>query len=148
VLWLWIIAAIVLILVLASLGRKAKQRAALAELREQFPRIARLRLVAACPGLDGTLRDTELRLLFDWILIELYGRTRSSDIAGLMRWSIDHGESETTRLTAEVTREAVELLPRPVLAIIDECGGRTVAAVLLDQALTEAGQRVAPRLDR
>ena len=65
-----------------------------------------------------------------------------------MQWSIDHGQSETTALTADVSREAVERLPQPVLAVIDNCQGREVAAVLIDQSLMEAGERIRPELDR
>lgn len=145
---LLIIAALILLLVLASIGRKAKQREAVATLRAEFARIARLRLVAACPGIDGTIRDAELRLLFDWILLQLYRRTGARRFGELMRWSVEHGEAETTRLTADVVRQAVERLPRRVLAAIDDCEGRALAAVLLDQALTEAGQRVGRQLNR
>lgn len=147
-LWLLILAALILLLALASLGRKAKQREAVAALRADFARVARLRLVAACSGLDGTLRDGDLGLLFDWMLLQLYRRTGAGGFGELMRWSIEHGEAETTRITADVVRQAVDRLPRPVLAVIDECDGRAFAAVLIDQALTEAGQRVAPELNR
>ena len=60
--WLLLILAVAALLGLASLGRKAKQKEAVAKLRREFPRIARLRLVAACPGLDGVLGDAELRV--------------------------------------------------------------------------------------
>ena len=63
--WLLLILAVVALFWLASLGRKAKQKEALAAVRREFPKIARLRLVAACPGLDGVLGDAELRMLFD-----------------------------------------------------------------------------------
>lgn len=145
---LLIIAALILLLVLASAGRRAKQREAVAGLRADFARISRLRLVAACPGLDGTIRDAELRLLFDWMLLQLYRRTGARRFEELMRWSVKHGEVETTRLTAVVVRQAVDRLPRAVLAVIDECDGRAFAAVLLDQALTEAGRRIAPGLNK
>jgi len=144
--WLLLILAVGGLFWLASTGRKAKQKEALAGLRHEFPRIARLRLVAACPGLDGALGDAELRMLFDWILLRMYGRTSTSGLGELMQWSIEHGEAETTVLTADVSREAVERLPQPVLAVIDDCQGREVAAVLIDQSLTEAGQRISPEL--
>ena len=146
--WLLLILAVVALFWLASLGRKAKQKEALAGVRREFPKIARLRLVAACPGLDGVLGDAELRMLFDWILLRLHGLTRTSNLGELMQWSIDHGQSETTALTADVSREAVERLPQPVLAVIDNCQGREVAAVLIDQSLMEAGERIRPELDR
>ena len=146
--WLLLILAVVALFWLASLGRKAKQKEALAGVRREFPKIARLRLVAACPGLDGVLGDAELRMLFDWILLRLHGLTRTSNLGELMQWSIDHGQSETTALTADVSREAVERLPQPVLAVIDNCQGREVAAVLIDQSLMEAGERIRPKLDR
>ena len=144
--WLLLILAAAALFWLASLGRKAKQREALAGLRREFPRIARLRLVAACPGLDGVLGDAELRMLFDWILLSMYGRTGTSQLGELMQWSIEHGAAETTALTADVSLEAVERLPQPVLAAIDDCQGREVAAVLIDQSLTEAGERIRPKL--
>jgi hypothetical protein len=146
--WLLLILAVAALFGLASLGRKAKQKEAVAKLRREFPRIARLRLVAACPGLDGVLGDAELRMLFDWILLRVYGRTGTSQLGELMQWSIEHGAAETTALTADVSREAVERLPRPVLAVIDDCQGREVAAVLIDQSLTEAGERIGPGLNR
>lgn len=146
--WLLLLLAVAALFWLASVGRKAKQDEALAKVRREFPRIARLRLIAACPGLDGVLGDAELRMLFDWILLALYGRTSTSDLAELMQWSVKHGEAETTALTADVSREAVERLPQPVLAIIDDCQGREVAAVLIDQSLTEAGERIKPELAR
>ena len=146
--WLLLILAVAALFWLASIGRKAKQREAVAGLRREFPRIARLRLVAACPGLDGVLGEAELRMLFDWILLQSYGRTQTSDFGELMRWSVEHGSVETTALTADISREAVERLPQPVVAIIDDCQGREVAAVLIDQALTEAGERISPELNR
>ena len=146
--WLLLILAVVALFWLASVGRKAKQREAVAKLRREFPRIARLRLVAACPGLDGVLADAELRMLFDWMLLRLYGRTATSNLGELMQWSVKHGEAETTALTADISREAVERLPQPVLAAIDDCQGRAVAAVLIDQSLTEAGERIRPKVVR
>ena len=146
--WLLLILAVAVLFWLASLGRKTKQREAVTKLRHEFPHIARLRLVAACPGLDGGLGEAELRMLFDWILLKLYGRTGTSNIGELMQWSMKHGEAETTALTADVSREAVERLPQPVLAVIDDCQGREVAAVLIDQSLTEAGERIRPKVDR
>jgi hypothetical protein len=104
--------------------------------------------MAACPGLDGVLAEAELRVLFDWILLQLYRRTGASSLGELMRWSMDHGNVETLQLTADVSRDAVDRLPAPVLAVIDGCEGRAVAAVLIDQSLTEAGQRISPELSR
>ena len=144
----WIAAALVLLFLLASMSRTRKQRAAVAAFRQHFPHIARMRLVAACPGLDGVLDEATLRMVFNWILIELYRRTGSSGLGELMQWSIEKGEVDTRRLAAEVTREAVDRLPQPVLVIIDECGGRRVAGVILDEALTEAGGRIGPELNR
>jgi hypothetical protein len=146
--WLWLILAILALFLLASYGRKQKQRATVAAIRRQFTPVARMRLVAACPALDGVLRDTELRLLFDWILTEMYRRTGTSGFAELMQWSIKRGEAEAERLTAEITREAVERLPQPVLAVIDDCHGRMFAAVVLDESLTAAGQRIGPEFKR
>jgi hypothetical protein len=82
-LWLWISGGVLVVLI-ASLARKRKQRATIAEFRTHFPHIARLRLVAACPGLDGLLQETDLRMLFDWILLQLYGRTQTSGFGELM----------------------------------------------------------------
>jgi hypothetical protein len=89
--WLLLILAVVALFWLASIGRKAKQKEAMSKIRREFPRIARLRLVAACPGLDGVLADAELRMLFDWILLSLYGRTSTSNLGELMQWSVKHG---------------------------------------------------------
>ena len=109
----------------------------MATLRNRFPHIARLRLIAACPVLDGLLHEADLRLLFDWIMLQLYGRTHTSNFVQLMQWTVEHGESESLQLVAEVTRDAVDRLPVTVLHIIDGCEGRTVAGVILDQALSE-----------
>ena len=59
---------------------------------------------------------------------------------------MDHGESESLQLVAEVTRDAVDRLPAPVLEVIDGCEGRTVAGVILDQALGESGRRFTPEM--
>ena len=140
--WVLILAALIGLFLLAAYGQRQKQRAAVAGLRAHFPPIARMRLVAACPGLDPILRETELRLLFDWILLQLYGRTGSPGFGELMQWTIEHGEAESLQLLAEVTRDAVDRLPSPALAVIDGCQGRTLAAVLIDQSITEAGERI------
>ena len=142
--WLWIAAAVLIAALLVVYARGRRQKAALATFRTHFPRIARLRLIAACPGLDGTLREAELRMLFDWIMLQLYGRTQTSGFGELMQWTMDHGESESLQLVAEVTRDAVDRLSAPVLEVIDGCEGRTVAGVILDQALGESGRRSTP----
>lgn len=147
-LWLWVILAIIILLALASFGRKQEQQAAVGRIRGHFPRLARMRLIAACPKLEGVLDEATLRMLFDWILMEMYRRTGASGLGELMRWSIDKGEAQAARITAEVTREAVDRLPQPVLAILDECRGRTFAGVIIDEALTEAGHRAAPDLKK
>ena len=142
--WVWISAAVAIAALLTVYARGRRQKAALAEFRTHFPRIARLRLVAACPGLDGILQEAELRMLFDWIMLQLYGRTHTSGFSELMTWTIEHGESESLQLVAEVTRDAVDRLSAPVLEVIDGCEGRTVAGVILDQALGESGRRSTP----
>ncbi|NUT01698.1 MAG: hypothetical protein HOP96_12065 [Sphingomonas sp.] len=139
--WSWIAVAALAAVLLALAIRARKQRATVAAFRAQFPHIARLRLIAACPGLDGVLQETELRLLFDWILLQLYGRTQTSDFGELMHWTFEQGEAESLQLVAEVTRDAVDRLPAPVLEVIDACEGRTVAGVILDQSLSESGRK-------
>jgi hypothetical protein len=146
--WLLIIGGLGLLFWLASRGRNARQHEAVAKLRREFPRIARLRIIAACPGLDEVLSEADLRIVFDFILVQLYRRTRTSKLGDLMQWSIEHGAAKTTALTADVSREAVERLPSPVLRCIDGCEGREVAAVLIDQSLTEAGERIGPEFRR
>ena len=140
----WLILAIAVLFALASFGRKQKQREVASRIRRHFPPLARMRLVAACPGLDDRLDEASLRMIFDWILIQMYRRTGTSGFGELMQWSIEKGETEARRLTGEVTHEAVDRLPQPVLEIIDRCQGRTFAGVLFDEALTEAGQRALP----
>ena len=147
-LWFAILAGLLLLLIAASLSRRGKQREAVAGLRDHFPAIARMRLIAACPGLDPLLQETELRLLFDWILLQMYRRTNSPGFGALMRWTIEHGQTESIAMVANVTREAVERLPSPVLRVIDGCQGRVLAAVILDEALSEAGERIGPELNR
>jgi len=142
--WLSVAAAVVIAFLIALYAQRQKQQATVAAFRSRFPHIARLRLVAACPGLDGVLQETELRMLFDWIMLQLHGRTHTSSYGELMQWTTDHGEAESLRLIAEVTRDAVDRLPAPVLAAIDDCQGRIVAGVILDQSLSESGRRTAP----
>jgi hypothetical protein len=139
--WLSVAAAVLIAFLLAAYVQRRKQRATVSAFRSRFPHIARLRLVAACPGLDGVLQETELRMIFDWILLQLHGRTHTSTYRELMQWTADHGEAESLQLVAEVTRDAVDRLPAPVLAVIDDCHGRTVAGVILDQSLSESGRR-------
>ena len=146
--WLWIAAAVVILLLLASYARRRKQSDTVATLRTRFPHIARLRLIAACPGLDGLLHEADLRLLFDWIILQLYGRTHTSGFGELMQWTVEHGESESLQLVSEVTRDAVDRLPAPVLHMIDGCEGRTVVGVILDQSLSESRRRFRQELDR
>jgi hypothetical protein len=142
--WLSVAAAVVIAFLIAVYAQRQKQKATVAAFRARFPHIARLRLVAACPGLDGVLQETELRMLFDWIMLQLHGRTRTSSYGDLMQWTTEHGEAESLRLVAEVTRDAVDRLPSPVLAVIDDCQGRTVAGVILDQSLSESGRTSRP----
>jgi hypothetical protein len=87
-------------------------------------------------------------MLFDWILLQFYGRTQTSGFGDLMRWTIEHGEGETLELVSEVTRDAVDRLPAPVLQVIDACEGRVLAGVLIDQSLSESGRRIEPGLNR
>ena len=146
--WILVIACVVALFAIASASRRAKQRAAVAGFRRHFPPIAWMRLAAACPQLEGVLRETELRLLFDWILIHLYRRTGSSGFGELMQWFVEHDTPECLQLVGDVSREAVDRLPQPVLRVIDGCGGREYAAVMIDQSLTEAGERIGPALNR
>ena len=140
--WLLLFIAIVAVVVfMGQKGKRSAQQAALGRLRDEFPKVGYLRLVAACPGLDGVTEQGNLRQLFDWIMIELFRRSNTSSLTGLMNWSIKQGEDAANAMTAEVTREAVDRLPPRVLAAIDDCQGREFAAVVLDQALTEAGER-------
>ena len=143
--WIILIAIVAFILFMAAKGKKTAQQEALARLRIEFPKVARLRLIAACPGLDGRLEESDLRPLFDWIMIQLFRRSNTSTLRGLMDWSVKQGEAAATALAAEVSREAVDRLPPRVLAGIDDCQGREFAAVVLDQALTEAGERAASK---
>ena len=147
--WLLLFIAIVaLVVFMGQKGKRSAQQEALGRLRDEFPKIGRLRLVAACPGLDGVLEQGDLRQLFDWIMIQLFRRSNTSSLTGLMNWSIKQGEEAANAITAEVTREAVDRLPARSLAAIDECQGREFAAVVLDQALTEAGERATKKRHR
>jgi hypothetical protein len=145
---LWVAAFIVLLFLLASWSRKAKQRAAVRGLREQFPRIARMRLTAAFPGIEPALSEPLLALQFDWILHAMCRRAGVSGFAGLMRWAVVEGEDATATLSAEVARAAVDRLPAPALAIIDKSEGRFLAGVILEHSLTEAGARITPELEK
>ena len=146
--WLWIAAGILLAMAVFALRTRARRPRALVALRSHFSRIARLRLVSTCPGLDGLLEEAELRMLFDWMLLQLYQRTGTRGFGELMQWASAEGDAELLALTSDVSREALERLPSSVLAAIDKCHGRNIAAVLIDQSLTEAGRRVGPELSR
>lgn len=139
--WLLLVGVVAFVLFMAAKGKKTAQQEALGRLRNEFPKVGRLRLIAACPGLDGVLEEGELRQVFDWIMIQLFRRSNTSSLSGLMDWSVKQGEAAATAMTAEVSREAVDRLPQRVLTAIDDCQGREFAAVVLDQALTEAGER-------
>jgi len=145
---LWVAAILVLLFVLASWSRKAKQRAAVRGLRQHFPPIARMRLAAAFPGIEPALSEQLLALQFDWILHAMCRRAGVSGFAGLMRWSVEQGQEATAMLSAEVARAAVDRLSPPALAIIDKSDGRLLAGVILEHSLTEAGARVTPDLER
>jgi len=146
--WPILVGAAVILFAGAAMSRRAKQRAAVAGLRRHFPGIARMRLVAACPDLADQIDEPMLAELFDWMMEESYRRAGVAGFAELMRWSVEHGETESTALIAEVAREAVDRLPELGLAVLDGCGGRVFAGVMLDDALTEAGRRVGPELER
>ena len=146
--WLILIAIVAFVLFMAMKGKKTAQQEAIGRLRTEFPKVARLRLIAACPGLDDVLQESDTRHLFDWIMVQLFRRSNTSSLSGLMDWSIKQGEAAATAMTAEVSREAVDRLPPRVLAGIDDCQGREFAAVVLDQALTEAGERATKKRHR
>ncbi len=146
--WPFLVGGAVLLFAGAALSRRAKQRAAVAGLRRHFPGIARMRLVAACPGLGGMLDDEMLGELFDWIMAETYRRAGVAGFAELMRWSVEQGEARAAALVAQVARDAVDHLPDQVLTVLDGCGGRVFAGVMLDDAFTEAGRRTAPALEK
>lgn len=136
------------IVVLAALSRRAKQRAAVQGLRSQFPPIAREKLAAAFPPLAELLSQQQLAATFDWILTEMFRRTRSRDFAMLMRWAVENGLQVGT-LTSEVARAAVDRFPAQLLDEIDRHShGRTLAGGLLDSALSQAGTRIGPELNR
>lgn len=143
----WIAAAAGLAFLLRSSSRKS-QPTATPRMRRHFARVARLRLVAACPSLDGRIRERALYDSFDWIAAEMCRRTGSCDIGALMQWAIREGQERSDDVSAEVARDAVERLPAPVLRAIDGCQGRLFAGVLLHETLTEAGRRALPELQR
>lgn len=145
---LWVATFIVLLFLLASWSRKAKQRAAVRGLRQQFPAIARMRLAAAFPGIEPALSEALLALQFDWILDAMCRRAGVSGFAALMRWTVVEGEDATVTLSAEVARAAVDRLPSQALAVIDKSDGRFLASVILEQSLTEAGARITPDLEK
>jgi hypothetical protein len=149
VLWLVIIAAIVLLLfMLAAMSRRAKQRAAVRGLRQEFPRIAYQRLVGSFPDIEPAIGEPMLRSLFDWMLCETYRRTNTSGFGDLMRWEIENGSDELGHIIFKISEEAVGKLPAPARKVIDGADGRIVAALVIENSLTEAGARIAPRLER
>ena len=145
--WKWIIGGAGGIALLAAFSRRQEQeRTAVAGLRRHFPRIARMRLVAACPDLERHLHDASLERVFDWMVEEMCQRSGACDFPALMHWAVQRGQPEMDSLSFDVTRDAVEQLPRRALKIIDSCHGRTYAAAVFDLALSEAGQRTSPEL--
>ena len=145
---LWLLAALVLLFFLAARSRRAKQRAAVRGLRAQFPALARMRLAATFPGVDETLDDAALAAVFDWIFAEMYRRAGVGSFEELMRWSVEQGEVATAAMASGVARDAVDCLPAPALALIDNCDGRALAGVIIDLALSESGSRIAPQLEK
>lgn len=147
--WKWIIGGAGGLALLAALTRSRRQEqqtGAVAGLRRHFPRIARMRLVGACPDLDRHLKDRTLEPVFDWMVDEMCRRSGACDFPALMQWAIRQGQPKIDSLASDVSRDAVERLPRRALDVIDECHGRTFAAAVLDLALSEAAHRAAPEL--
>ena len=138
--WPLLVGGAALIFASAALSRRAKQRAVVKGLRHHFPIIARQRLISHFPTIEPRVAELELSSLFDWILLECYRRTDTANFAELMRWAVENPDGNVA-LTAAITRDAVDRLPRPALECIDATNGRGLAAVALDLTLTEAGQR-------
>jgi hypothetical protein len=128
--------------------RRARQRAAVRGLRREFPRIAFRRLVGSFPEIEPAIGEPMLRSLFEWILCEIYRRTGTSGFGDLMRWEIENGSDELGDIAFKVSEEAVGKLPAPARKIIDTSEGRTLAGMIIDDSLTEAGSRIAPQLER
>ena len=149
--WKWIIGGAGGVALLAAFTRRQQQeheqqRTAVGGLRRHFPRIARMRLVAACPDIERHLDDRSLEPVFDWMVDEMCRRSGACDFPTLLHWAVERGQPEMDSLSSDVTRDAVERLPRRALKVIDGCHGRTYAAAVFDLALSEAGQRTAPEL--
>lgn len=143
-----IFALLVGLVAFAAMSRRAKQRAAVRGLRSQFPPIARAKLAAFFPSAAALLSDRLLQALFDWILQEMFRRTRTQSFGRLMQWAIENG-SQIEPLTSEIARAAVDRLPAPVLQKIDgESFGRDLAGGMIKNALDEAGTRIGPELNR
>ena len=148
---IWIAIALgvaVLLFFMAAMSRRAKQRAAVHGLRREFPPIARQRLVGSFPELDPLLDEMTLRMIFDWMLAQAYCRTKSRGFGDLMRWQIENGEAAMSAFIDSLANQAVTKLPRPALQVIDAADGRRLAAVVIENSLTEAGARIAPELER
>ena len=143
-----IAAALVLLFFFAAMSRRAKQKAAIRGLRREFPGIAFRRLVGSCPEIEPTIGEPMLRSLFDWMLCETYRRTNTSGFGDLMRWEIENGSDELGYIVFKVSEEAVRKLPAPARKVIDAADGRLLAALVIENALTEAGARIAPGLER
>jgi len=148
--WLLILIAVIVVLVFlgAAMSRRGKQKAAVRGLRREFPPIAYRRLVGSFPDIEPAISESMLRALFDWILCETYRRTGAHGFGDLMRWEIENGSGALGSITFTVSEEAVTRLPAPARRIIDASEGRTLAAILIDDSLTEAGAKIAPALER
>ena len=144
----WLLGGAGGVVLLAALDRRRRQQkqqtGAAARLRRQFPRIARMRLVGACPALDTHLRDHHLERIFDWVVDQLCRRSGACNFTALLEWATEQGQPAMNTLASDVSRDAVERLPRRALAIIDDCHGRAYAAAVLDLSLSEAAHRAAP----
>lgn len=143
-----IVAAMLLLFMFAAMSRRAKQRAAVRGLRQEFPKIAYQRLVGSFPEIEPAIGEPMLRALFDWMLCETYRRTNTSGFGDLMRWEIENGSDELGSIVFAISEEAVGKLPAPARKVIDASDGRMLAALVIENSLTEAGARIAPRLER
>ena len=147
--WLWLVAGVLLLVFVAAMSRRAKHRATVRGFQQEFPRIARQRLVGNFPELDPVLDQITLRMLFNWMLAQAYCRTNTAGFGELMQWQKARGDEAMAEMLGDLTIAAVERLPRPALQVIDSAsGGRAYAAILIEHSLAEAGARISPPLER
>lgn len=104
---IYIAAGLILLLVLAAAGRRARQRQMVQSLKRHFVSEAQTSLDRNAPELAAKLGHGELSRVFDWIYAEHLRRCGVRDFAGLLR----RGQlSDLNSMSVDICFEAAEKL--------------------------------------